>query len=583
MVCLPSFALGSDGLAAPTVNDDLAPDSTVKTLAGTGQIGLRDGPTNVAEFMLPVAVTYDTPGSVIVADQAAQRIRMIKNNIVSTVAGSGDDIVIGQHITGGYRDGPAADARFNEPSGVASDRNGNIYVADLMNHCIRKIDRGMVTTYSGSPLRTVAADGPKDTAAFSRPLALAVDDVGIIYVADTTVGVRRIDLDGTVTTISKGAARNVTSVSVVGSGDTATIFAVDSKYINVFDTATQKAEFYGDYTEGGDRFPFPFAILGVDRYTALISDTRKDRIGVFVRPDKLRFGSPRAIMFTGPPDGESSAAGLANGLAEGAKFLGPTGIATYRGAIAVADSANRQVRVVSLPDLRGSVSELVPNANFYNIAIVGASQAYFATLWRKSIPGRLEAYLRANRVALGGKRDFRVQAFRSDGMGVITMSQYLSVYAADGQADLVLWLMTPREVHGIALLPGKSEYETVSETLRTTKSMLAANGDELIVVVAPSIRSLSPAEDYFNDTEQDQFADSFAFDKSTSDQQALLDAVRNSDVASIDLTADLLRYEQAEHSSLLGLDAHHFSPDGIAVASHALETKLAKLHPWTTR
>src|SRR5687768_7813829 len=94
----------------------------VTTLAGSGPQGFADGPSTSATFRIPAGVAVDAIGNVYVADQSNHRIRKITPaGFVTTLAGSAPQ---------GFQDGSVASARFSNPSGVAVDANGNVYVAD---------------------------------------------------------------------------------------------------------------------------------------------------------------------------------------------------------------------------------------------------------------------------------------------------------------------------------------------------------------------------------------------------------------------------------------------------------------------
>ena len=116
---------------------------SVSTIAGTSSAGHIDGPGSSARFDNPSGVAVDRQGNIYVADYDNHCIRKIDpNGNVSTIAGTGSP---------GHTDGPGTSARFNYPSGVAVDLQGNVYVADYINHRIRKIDPyGNVTTIAGT-------------------------------------------------------------------------------------------------------------------------------------------------------------------------------------------------------------------------------------------------------------------------------------------------------------------------------------------------------------------------------------------------------------------------------------------------
>ncbi len=154
----------------------LTPDGRVTTLAG-GERGFRDGAGSAAQFDTPSAIAIAADGSLYVADTGNNAIRRItRDGVVSTVAGDG---------TAGLSDGPARDARFNGPVGLAVDVAGRIFVADTYNDRLRVIDTdGLVRTLV-------------PTVRFDTPTGVAVDGSGHVYVADTRNRlVQRIDQSG---------------------------------------------------------------------------------------------------------------------------------------------------------------------------------------------------------------------------------------------------------------------------------------------------------------------------------------------------------------------------------------------------
>ena len=152
-------------------------DGVVSTRAGTGISSFADGAVSMAHFNNPSGVAVDNAsGNLYVADDRNHRIRKITaDGMVSTLAGNGAK---------GLADGEGDAAQFHFPNGVAVDASGNVYVADELNHCIRKITAdGMVSTLAGSGVEGFA-DGESSSAKFARPCGIAVDASGNVYVAE---------------------------------------------------------------------------------------------------------------------------------------------------------------------------------------------------------------------------------------------------------------------------------------------------------------------------------------------------------------------------------------------------------------
>ena len=150
-------------------------------------------------------------GTLFVADSGNHRIRAISaNGDVRTLAGNG---------TAGYKDGSGSSAQFYYPVGVAVDADGVVFVTDRANHRVRKItSKGTVSTLAGSG-RNAVVDGKGQQASLSWPNAIPLDPTGrgALYVSDTfTFRIRRIQRDGQTRTLAIGAALPPAPVTRVG-------------------------------------------------------------------------------------------------------------------------------------------------------------------------------------------------------------------------------------------------------------------------------------------------------------------------------------------------------------------------------
>ena len=145
----------------------------VSTVAGVeNQAGFTDGAASAALFHAPVGVALDANERIYVADTYNDKIRIIENRQVKTLAG-------GER---GFADG--LQAKFDTPCGIAVDVDGNVLIADTGNHRIRKIDRGgMAQTFAGTDERG-AQNGWSFAATFAEPTGITIDEFGAIYVAD---------------------------------------------------------------------------------------------------------------------------------------------------------------------------------------------------------------------------------------------------------------------------------------------------------------------------------------------------------------------------------------------------------------
>jgi hypothetical protein len=164
-----------------------------------GRIGSADGAGTAASFNAPADVVMDATGNLYVSEAGNYMIRKITSTgIVSTFVGN---------TTGGFTNGNGAAASFSSIQGIAIDASGNLYVADSGNEVIRKVTPdGTVSTFAGTGIAG-SLDGPIASASFKEPTGIAVDAAGVIYVAEFgNKKVRKIATDGTVSTLAGSGA-----------------------------------------------------------------------------------------------------------------------------------------------------------------------------------------------------------------------------------------------------------------------------------------------------------------------------------------------------------------------------------------
>src|SRR4051794_28210806 len=185
----------------------LCTGQVITTVAGAGGNGLGDnGPATSADFTQPSGVAVDQSGNLYIADHQAHRVRKVNTSgIITTLAGTG---------TAGFSGdgGPANAAMLRDPYGVAVDSSGNVYISDRANFRIRKVTpAGTISTYAGNGTSGFGGDaGQATSASFFNPTGLAVDNTGNLYIADSAnYRVRKINAaTGIISTVAGNGTPN---------------------------------------------------------------------------------------------------------------------------------------------------------------------------------------------------------------------------------------------------------------------------------------------------------------------------------------------------------------------------------------
>jgi uncharacterized protein (TIGR03437 family) len=330
---------------------------TINTITGTSRL-VEGGSAASAPLREPIAVAADSNGNVYIADEADNRIRKVDSKgIISTYAGTGVAGFAGDR-------GPAPLAQLNFPVSVALDSKGNLYVADLGNFVIRRISvDGTINTVAGNGNPNAAGDNGPATSAQIDPTAVAVDGQGNIYIADASnFTIRKIDTNGIITRIA-GVGRPGYSgdngPALSATIDLVTDLAVDHEgnlYLaDFFNAAVRKIDTSGKITTvaGGVPFGFiddgvpaiqsvmlPFGITVDDSHNLYLSDD--NGFNTVVRRVDLSTG----LIFTVAGTGQVGFRGD-GGVATAAQLDGPAGLAIEKGQLYFADTFNARVRRVS--------------------------------------------------------------------------------------------------------------------------------------------------------------------------------------------------------------------------------------------
>ncbi len=299
----------------------------VKTIAGKGIGGNTNGDTSIATFNNPSGVAIDAAGNIYVADHY--------NNLIRKISASGVVTVFAGNGSGGNVDGLGTAAQFSGPKQIAVDAAGNLFVADEYNNAIRKITpEGLVSTIAGS------------TSGLNSPRGIALDNSGNIFIADCyNYRIAKINSAGSLTTFAGGSVGSADGIGTQAQFEEPVDLAMDANG-NLFVN-----DIYGNI-----RKVSPYAVV-----TTIIPpgmSTFKDGITVDPLGNLYISGvtgpynnsifkvatNNQAIVFAG------GVSGFLDGIGTAAKFGNPAGLSKdMHGNILVADRGAHSIRKITAP------------------------------------------------------------------------------------------------------------------------------------------------------------------------------------------------------------------------------------------
>lgn len=533
------IAVGALLLAASAAADSHAVRGVkISVVAGSGRSGAADGPATTATFVMPAALAADAHGNLYVADAGAQRIRVVSpGGVVRTLAGSSLLQDAGLWGTPGNRDGPAASAQFNTPSGIAVGRDGFVYVADTVNHSIRRISNaGVVTTF---------------VPALGLPRGLAFDDDGNLYVADSELGLLKIAPNGTVT----------------GASEPSVAFPVLHPYGVVI-------------------FEHPFMIVVSDDHGIMV----QQQDGVWIRissdatsgvpvqenqpigqPYELARIGPDSIVYTDPRTGTIRYMNLnTRNEAILADVAEPLGIAALPGGeIAFTSAATRQVERLDGFDARDVIDPIFDAAPArrgaaYRVLEIGNSFTWWGNTWQDSIANMIEH-------GLGARTE--VVPVQMAGAQLAPIISYVDETAP--LFDAVILHVDDGTLGDVLLNEGPAAWKGhMAASLRALRDSLERQHVLLFVVERPMPNFLGPTEHLWAKIQENALAP-----PDRSQQDAWDAALAASGVHWIDLwSAYMADIRSARHEEIYSADAH-LTEHGRIVTANAIVNALRPLIP----
>ena len=182
-------------------------NGTVTSVTGNGSPGYSgDGGGAIgAQLASPHDIALDSSNNLYIADTGNARIRWVSGGKINTFAGTGVRGVEGTNLGDG---GQAINAQFIEPTGVAVDKSGNVYVADIGNATVRKIaPNGVISTFAGTGFLSFGGytgeGGPATQALLGMPYSVTTDTAGNVYIVDIGLSrLFRVGSDGNIHTVA---------------------------------------------------------------------------------------------------------------------------------------------------------------------------------------------------------------------------------------------------------------------------------------------------------------------------------------------------------------------------------------------
>jgi hypothetical protein len=477
------------------------------------------------------------------------------------------------------------------PTAILATTKYGALATDSTLACVFTFDGKTLAPFVGRCGSQGSDDGPAASARFQRPMDIAQDPRGVLYVADFGVGIRRIDPDLTVKTVVPEAGTDTVGLDFgVGFGRDASgesLFVGKLSGVSICNASTGKCDFAFPSApqpakrtglEGDRAVGLPFHLAALSRWDAVYSDPRNHRLR------RLHFTQVLPVAGGVADDPENEAGGLADGVGSAARFNTPLAIVRDTdGSLLVADAGNHAIRRVTgiepIVETPANIVTRFPAApGTKRIAILGASTIW----WNTDRAGSLENVVeKAIATYARPTRRARVFPLVFPGTQIEAFESYAKEF--DGVADaVVLAVDTPLVEHIVPFPRDQNEPDswrgTMRDGLESIRTTLAAQKIPLAVVMIPFPLDLSPSESYAL-----QLSTGGPGPRSTVLYGQLRDVVAASKIPYYDALPDIqAANSRADHKPLFGTFDEHLSPPGRALVGCGLGAFLLKLWFATT-
>ena len=226
---------GPSGIAVDSTGNVYIADTYNRCIrkVSNGVITTVAGGSTATPLTDPTFIAVDSAGALYISDPSnstgflGDRLRKVANGVVTTIAGNGYFSFSGDN-------GPAANAQFYQPEGVAIDSAGRMYIADTQNNRVRMIANGVITTVAGTGIQGFSGDnGPATSAQLATPVAVAVDPAGNLYIADiNNYRIRKVS-GGVITTVAGTVGYTPCGVAADSAGNVYVSDCVHSRLLKV--------------------------------------------------------------------------------------------------------------------------------------------------------------------------------------------------------------------------------------------------------------------------------------------------------------------------------------------------------------